>query len=158
MKKWTLIFQVLAYLLWIGTIIYYGISYFHLPDVIPIHFGITGKADSFGSKNTIGFEILIMSLCFALTQYTAKHPDSPLLNMPKAVKENTPLAQFFVQMLSTLVMLLFADISYESVQIALGKQMGISFIALGITGLVLVAAISVSVYGARWKKNHQVNE
>ena len=37
----------------VGHLLLIGFNYTQLPDQVPIHFDITGKPDSYGSKNTI---------------------------------------------------------------------------------------------------------
>lgn len=55
--------------------------------------------------------------------YVSKKPNFPLLNIPQNIKKKPILTEFIVSILLLIIMLIFADINYESIQNALGKPM-----------------------------------
>ncbi|MGN0095330.1 MAG: DUF1648 domain-containing protein [Corynebacterium sp.] len=64
------------------------VRYPGLPDTIPVHFGLGGEADAWGSKTTVLFLSLIMLVCIGGTFWASRHPDARWMNYPKDVTED----------------------------------------------------------------------
>lgn len=67
-------FKVLNYaflLLFCG---YTIVTYFQFPEVVPIHFNLSGEADGFGSKNMNWFLVLVGTALFSLCNIVQKTP------------------------------------------------------------------------------------
>ncbi|RRQ46761.1 DUF1648 domain-containing protein [Chryseobacterium sp. SC28] len=128
--------------IWIFTII----NFQKLPEIIPTHFNFSGKPDGFGSKNSLWFLLAVATACFALMLYLSKNPSSPLLNIPTNLKENPKIGRLVVNILNFILMLMFADINYESIAIALGKSKE-SISAIGyLGGSLLIFIIGMMIY------------
>jgi uncharacterized membrane protein len=61
MKKSSPLGTLLIFLIMIIPIIYTGSIYSSLPETIPLHFDINGKADGFGNKSKIWFIVILLS-------------------------------------------------------------------------------------------------
>lgn len=119
---------------WIYTVIYW----FELPETVAIHFGLDGKADGFGSKNMNFLLAGINTALFLLLNLVAKNPDAPGVNIPDYLRKNKPLAELFTQGILFFVMLLFADLAYESNRVSLGKQQELSLATVYILALMFI--------------------
>ena len=138
--------------IWVYTMITYG----KLPETVPIHFGLDGKADGFGSKNTNWFLAGISSAIFILMMYLSQNPNAPVLNIPENLKKDPAISEFVVSILSVLIMFLFANINYESIQVSLGKVEGLSHITNYILGVMLLFIISMMIYSWRLTKKSKI--
>ena len=139
---WAKIFLILSVITLLFVWLYTAFTYFDLPDIIPVHFGLNGTPDGFGSKNLNWFLALITTGDFLLCFYISKNIDSPLLNNPNSLRNNKPLAELFINVLMFVSMLMFANITYESTVIAMGNAE-----KLGWTTLALIVAIFVIMFG-----------
>ena len=61
---------IMLSVLWIRT----AITYFDLPDTIPIHYNASGVPDDFGSKTTLIMLPIIGTILFGILTYLNKHP------------------------------------------------------------------------------------
>ena len=138
--------------IWVYTMITYG----KLPETVPIHFGLDGTADGFGSKNTNWFLAGISSAIFILMMYLSQNPNAPGLNIPENLKKDPAISEFVVSILSVLIMFLFANINYESIQVSLGKVEGLSHITNYILGVMLLFIISMMIYSWRLTKKSKI--
>ena len=138
--------------IWVYTMITYG----KLPETVPIHFGLDGTADGFGSKNTNWFLAGISSAIFILIMYLSQNPNAPGLNIPENLKKDPAISEFVVSILSVLIMFLFANINYESIQVSLGKVEGLSHITNYILGVMLLFIISMMIYSWRSTKKSKI--
>ena len=138
--------------IWVYTMITYG----KLPETVPIHFGLDGTADGFGSKNTNWFLAGISSAIFILMMYLSQNPNAPVLNIPENLKKDPAISEFVVSILSVLIMFLFANINYESIQVSLGKVEGLSHITNYILGVMLLFIISMMIYSWRLTKKSKI--
>ena len=78
--------------------------------------------------------------------YVLKKPNFPLLNIPQNIKKKPILTEFIVSILLLIIMLIFADINYESIQNALGKTNGLSSIIHYLLGLVFIFVFGLLIY------------
>ena len=138
--------------IWVYTMITYG----KLPETVPIHFDLDGKADGFGSKNTNWFLAGISSAIFILMMYLSQNPNAPGLNIPENLKKDPAISEFVVSILCVLTMFLFANINYESIQVSLGKVEGLSHITNYILGVMLLFIISMMIYSWRLTKKSKI--
>jgi len=138
--------------IWVYTMITYG----KLPETVPIHFDLDGKADGFGSKNTNWFLAGISSAIFILMMYLSQNPNAPGLNIPENLKKDPAISEFVVSILCVLTMFLFANINYESIQVSLGKVEGLSNITNYILGLMLLFIIAMMIYSLRLTKKSKI--
>ena len=138
--------------IWVYTMITYG----KLPETVPIHFDLDGKADGFGSKNTNWFLAGISSAIFILMMYLSQNPNAPVLNIPENLKKDPAISEFVVSILCVLTMFLFANINYESIQVSLGKVEGLSHITNYILGLMLLFIIATMIYSWRLTKKSKI--
>lgn len=100
-------FGLLVFLWWF-TVKHYK----SLPQIIPIHFDLDGKADNFGSKK-FAFLLPVFALVFyILFAYTVRDPGSS--NFPVKITPENEYAQFlimkiFIRWLYVLIMMIFLN-------------------------------------------------
>jgi uncharacterized membrane protein len=117
--------------LWIWT----GTSYSNLPDTIPTHFNAAGEADGFGRKASIvGLPIIATLLYIGLTLLN-RFPHS--FNFPTPVTQDNALPQYtnatrMIRYLKLILVLVFAGISFQTIQQAngTGEGLGLWFLPL----------------------------
>jgi uncharacterized membrane protein len=73
MKKSSLPVTLLIIIISLIPLMYAASIYPGLPDTIPTHFGIDGKADGFGSRNTIWFTTLLLATLSVGTYFLIKY-------------------------------------------------------------------------------------
>ena len=123
--------------IWIFTIL----NYKNLPEIIPVHFGGDGKADGFGSKNSIWMLPILATMIFLLFYYLSRNPDSQLLNLPKNVKTNPIVSRLIVQILSLTIISLVATINYGSILTAMNEAGGLNILLMYTLLFVILGTI-----------------
>ncbi len=122
--------------LWIWT----GMSYSSLPDTIPTHFNAAGEADGFGRKASIVSLPVVASLLYIGLTLLNRVPHS--FNFPTPVTQDNALPQYtnatrMIRYLKLILVLVFAGISYQTIQQANGTGEGLGLWFLPLT-LVLI--------------------
>lgn len=154
MKSAIWIFIVLNILILVSVISYVILKYPELPEIIPTHFGSGGVADGFGNKNMIWLEVGINVAIYALLTYLSNKPQ--YFNMPDEMKANTPLIKLFAHVMCFVLMILFANLTYETIEVALGNAVKLSsnmWLFLGLLFLVLIGFLAYSSYSTPQKKS-----
>ncbi len=152
MKTASLIFAVLNILILVSVIFYVFLRYDDLPQVIPVHFGAGGEADGFGDKSMIWLEVGINVALYTGLTYLSKKPK--YFNMPDGMKANGPLINLFAHVMCFVLMLLFANLTYESIQVALGNAAKLStntWLFLGLMFMVIIGFLAFSSYSEKEK-------
>jgi uncharacterized membrane protein len=124
--------------LWVWT----GTSYSNLPDPIPTHFNAAGEADGFGSKaSIIGLHVIATLLYVGLT---ALNRFPHIFNFPTPITQDNALSQYtnatrMIRYLKLILVLVFAGISYQTIQQANGTGEGLGLWFLPLTlGLIFM--------------------
>lgn len=146
------ILLIINILILASTWIFTAISYFDLPEIIPVHFGFDGVPDRFGERKTNFALPVISTVNFIFLTYIGQNPDSPLLNVPDSLRQNKSLTQVFVQAMLTFVLLLFLSIVYETVQVAKGNQETISYITDTILAGMFLFILLFFIFARRYSK------
>ena len=102
--------------------------YFQLPDQVPIHFGIDGKADAYGSKTMIWLLPLIGGILYIMMTVTNRYPH--IFNYPVKINEGNAYNQYknatrLIRILKAIITVSFAYIIYAQIQSAQGNQSGL---------------------------------
>jgi uncharacterized membrane protein len=122
--------------LWVWT----GTSYSSLPDSIPTHFNAAGEADGFGKKaSIIGLPLIATLLYIGLTLLN-RFPH--IFNFPTPITPDNALKQYtnatrMIRFLKLILVVVFAGISFQTIQQANGKANGLGVWFLPLT-LVLI--------------------
>jgi uncharacterized membrane protein len=122
--------------LWVWT----GMSYSSLPDTIPTHFNAAGEADGFGRKVSIVGLPLIATLLYIGLTLLNRYPH--IFNFPTPITQDNALRQYtnatrMIRYLKLILVLVFAGISFQTIQQANGTGEGLGLWFLPLT-LVLV--------------------
>lgn len=135
-------------------------NYSVLPDIIPTHFDAAGNPDDWGSKKLIFLSPAISAVIFILITASSvilAIVDNPkrFINLPQKRKETLTKAQaetlrIFMNrclfVLKTLMLGLFAYLTWQTVEIALGKAD-----SLGLLFWLLIGALFVLAGYMVWK-------
>lgn len=156
MKTISSALKIISFLLLIFIWIFTIINFKNLPETIPIHYNLDGTPDGFGSRNTIWFETGLTTVLFLFLMYVSKKPNFPLLNFPQNIKDNPVLTEFVVSILLLIIMLIFADINYESIQNALGKTSGLSSMMHYLLALLFAFVIGLLVYSFKISRRQKL--
>jgi uncharacterized membrane protein len=122
--------------LWIWT----GTNFSSLPDSIPTHFNAAGEADGFGRKVSIVGLPLIATLLYIGLTLLNRYPH--IFNFPTPITQDNALRQYtnatrMIRYLKLILVLVFAGISFQTIQQANGTGEGLGIWFLPLT-LVLV--------------------
>lgn len=89
--------------------------YSDLPQIIPTHFNSSGDADRFGKKTLIWTLPAVATVLLLFLDYLAERPQSPLLSIPDAMRQQADMVKLFVGCLTTTMLLIFFSICLEVV-------------------------------------------
>jgi uncharacterized membrane protein len=134
------VFELLGWGVLLALWIWTGTSYSSLPDSIPTHFNAAGEADGFGRKASIvGLPVIATLLYIGLT-FLNRVPH--IFNFPTPVTQDNALRQYtnatrMIRYLKLILVLVFAGISFQTIQQANGTGEGLGLWFLPLT-LVLV--------------------
>lgn len=79
-------------------------------------------------------------------QYCAKNPYTPGLNIPETLRNNKELTNLFCQVICLIILILFLDIQYESVEVAQHRQKEISHLTLFLIGFMFIVMFGFFIY------------
>lgn len=124
--------------LWVMTVYAYG----NLPETIPTHFGVGGEADDYGSKMTLFFLPVIITLCFI--GLTVLHNYPHIFNYLKDITPANALYQYtnatrmirFIKFSISLISLVIVFMIYNAVITGSGR-LGSAFLPIMVVVLVI---------------------
>ena len=155
MKNLSFSLKIIASIILVFTWVYTIINFGSLPEIVSVHYGFNGKPDGFGSKNTLWFFLGVTTIVYVFLIYLSKNPNSPLLNIPRNLKNSPKVSELIVTVLNVLVMSLFSLINYESLQNALGKTEELSSAVNYVIGLMFLFIIVMVIYSYRFSKTQK---
>ncbi len=134
------IFELLGWGVLLALWVWTGTSYPSLPDSIPTHFNAAGEADGFGTKASIVGLSLIATLLYIGLTLLNRFPH--VFNFPTPITLDNALSQYtnairMIRYLKLILVLVFAGISFQTIQQAKGTGEGLGLWFLPLT-LVLV--------------------
>ncbi|OUL33235.1 DUF1648 domain-containing protein [Nostoc sp. 106C] len=107
-----------------GLVALFGIAihgWFALPESIPIHFGIDGKADGWGTKNFLWLLPIVGLIIYGMLTFINRYPHT--FNYAVRITEENALRQYqiacsMLNWLKTEIILLFAYIEWQMFNLA----------------------------------------
>jgi len=104
------------------------VYYSDLPDIIPSHFGASGKADGFSNKKFIWLLPILGTVMYYGMYRLNQYPH--LFNFPQKVTEENAerlytTASRMIRVLNVSIVCVFAIITHATIQTALEKQNGL---------------------------------
>lgn len=129
---------LVLFLLW-GLVIY---NYSSLPQIIPIHFDGSGKANGFGSKSTLFLLPIIGTFLFIGLTVLNKHPH--IFNYPVAINTENALKQYInatrmLRYVKLIILVIFSAIVWMTHSTVAGKTNGLGIWFLPLTlGLLFI--------------------
>lgn len=128
--------------------VYVILQYPTMADTIPVHYGVDGLADGFGSKNTIFVVPIIITFIILLLKYINRFPHK--FNYLAKVNEENAEAQYrmatrLINYLQLFLAAMFSYIIYKEIADA-GKQystLGVWFILLLLPGVMIPTVYTV---------------
>ena len=116
--------EISGYVILAGLWIFNTISFFSLPEIIPIHFDGNGDVDGYGKRATIFLLPIIGTFLFGMMTILNKSPEnfnySVEINTDNAEKQYT-IATRLMRILKVIMIFIFLLIDYQTVQIAMGE-------------------------------------
>lgn len=124
-------FTAIVFLAWIG---YLLIVWGQLPDEVPAHYDSAGVVDRWGSKWELLLLPIIACLLTVFLAFLEKHPEwHNYLNLTeKNIKFQYKNSRMLLNVIKNEALLFFAYISFQSIQVALGKASSLGFAFLPI--------------------------
>ena len=129
------VFELLGWGVLLALWIWTGTSYSSLPDTIPTHFNAAGEADDYGRKASIFGLPVIASLLYIGLTLLNRVPH--IFNFPTPVTQDNALRQYtnatrMIRYLKLILVLVFAGISFQTIQQAkgIGEGLGVWFLPL----------------------------
>ena len=135
--------KLMEVLSWLILFVFWGYTISHyssLPDTIPTHYNAAGEADGFGRKASIVGLPLIATLLYIGLTLLNRVPH--IFNFPTPVTPDNALRQYtnatrMIRYLKLILVLVFAGISFQTIQQANGTGEGLGLWFLPLT-LVLI--------------------
>jgi uncharacterized membrane protein len=136
-------FGLVAFLWWLTIK-----NYKTLPQRIPVHFDLDGKADHFGNKAFIFLMPVMGMLLYLIFMYITRHPESS--NFPVEITESNKEAQFlimtiFLRWILMLVLFIFLNSQDLMVRYAFDEnakpKASVATMLFSVLGSVLVVVI-----------------
>jgi uncharacterized membrane protein len=99
-----------------------------LPERIPIHFNAAGLPDGYGSRSSIWFLPATGVFMYILLTVVSAFPQ--IYNFPVKITEKNAQVQYrlatrFIRILKTLILILFLYLTYQTINSALSKTLGL---------------------------------
>ena len=137
--------SILAILLTFSLVTFY---YNQLPDKIAHHFDASGKPDGFGSKTTLIILPIISLILTIFMLLLCKIPH--LFNYPFTINNQNAEIQYrmstkMMRSITMIMAVLFLDITYQTIRVALEKQGGLYVISI-LLFFVIIAILLVNYY------------
>lgn len=149
MKNLALFFHGIAFLILVGITVFIILNFNSLPNVIPTHFNLAGKPDSFSNKIFIFFLIPLGFMIFLMLFFTSKNTESPFLNLPKDIKANKAATFLVLSVINCVLSLIFADLIYEGYLVAMSKRTELSGNILYLLGVLFLIIILISIFSKK---------
>ncbi len=123
-------------------------NYTDLPETIPTHYGLGGKADAFGNKQNIFILPIIAPILYILLTILSKSPHT--FNYFVEITEENAEYQYaistrMIRILKISIVCIFMFIVYSDIQNARGNMDGLSVWFFPITILLIFAPIVYSL-------------
>lgn len=117
-----------------------------IPDSIPTHFGISGKADTWGSKYIILFLPSITLLIYVGLTILGRYPH--VYNYPWQITDENAIRQYilartFLCWLKFELVVLFTCIEWITIQVALGNSSGLGIEFLPFCMIIVFGTIGI---------------
>lgn len=140
--------SVLNFLILLWVWIYSLRHYKDLPQEIPVHFDMEGKADGYGGKKMFFIiPVLAIGIFFLLgfAGFKIENEDFPYVLPDREAPIQNRLANVFLQLLSTICMLMMFFVQQYSVQYLYGQKPSmrkilICFVAVFVVTIALIIA------------------
>jgi uncharacterized membrane protein len=127
-----------------------------LPEIIPHHFGVSGKPDAWGGKWILWLLPGISLVLYVGLTILGRYPH--VYNYPRPITEKNAAAQYhlartMIVALKAEIILLFAYLQQQTIQVALGKTEG-----LGVAFLPIFLILIFGTIGIYFVKAYQARE
>lgn len=141
---------ILLLTVWAFTVMNYN----NLPDIIPVHYDLSGAADRFGSKNHILALPFIATILFVASTILNRFPH--VLNYPTPITKTNALMQYtnatrMIRYLKLAIVIIFGLIVFQTIQTANGQKDGLGawfiFLVMGLIFLPIMFFLIKSVKG-----------
>lgn len=144
-----IILELLGWFAIIGVWIFVFLNYSNLPETIPTHFDITGKADQFGSKDSIITLQSVLTLMFFGITLLIKLPHK--LNYPLQITEKNAKLQYtyatrLIRIIKLAIAIVFGLLFSKTILNSKGIDYGLGVYFYPIIFCLFVVPIVVYLY------------
>jgi uncharacterized membrane protein len=139
--------EAIAFLIWLGGLLFLVLNFETTPDQIPTHYDHTGTATTSGSKNSLWLLVAISTSLYVLLTIAARFPHTfnyPVEITPQNAERQYSLAVRMMLILKLVVLKIFV---YAHLTSMLARQLGGWF--LPVLTIVLIGVIGMYI----WKAN-----
>lgn len=130
------------------------VAHWHtLPARVPIHFGVTGEPNGWGSPHTFVLFPLVALFTWALLSVIVLYPQTfnyPMKTSASGRERMAPMAEEMISWIKLETIWMFAGITWSAVRAARGEGVGMArtVVALGVTATIGTAIL----YGLRLQR------
>lgn len=119
-------------------------SWASLPPTIPVHFGLTGKPDAWGSKQILWILLALVVVLYLGLTVVNRFPHT--FNYPYPITEQNALRQYQLALglmgwMKADLIWLFAFIEWQMLQVGLGASQGLGVAFLPVIMLVIFGTV-----------------
>jgi len=142
LKPVDVILEAVCISVFIALCVYLIFSWNKLPNIVPTHFGVSGKADGFGSRNSLLFLLPVILIFYPVLSLLQKFPY--IYNYVVEITEKNAETQYIyavrmIRMLKLELVLLFSYIEFQTIRAALPGE--------NTLGVLFTPIVLVSLFG-----------
>lgn len=149
LKAVDIILEVMSISVFALLILYLCFSWLRIPAVVPTHFGISGKADAFGSKNSILFLLPVILILYAGLTVLQKFPH--IYNYAVNITEKNAHTQYtyavrMLRALKLVMVLLFSYIEFSTIRSAVTGENSLGILFLPVFLVCVFGTLGVYIW------------
>jgi uncharacterized membrane protein len=120
-----------------------------IPDLIPTHFGLSGKVDDWGGKGSLWLLPGIGAGLYALITFVSRFPHTfnyPWPITPTNAEKQYHIGRMMINFIKVETVWLFVYLDWNIIQVAMSKSTGIGISFLPIVIIVVILTICLGIY------------
>lgn len=130
------------------TWLYLVVSWSELPEKIPTHFDLLGRADSWGGRGAILIAPIFMSVLYIILTIPSRFPES--FNYIVNITEENARRQYqnartLIVWLRTEITFMFLYLEWQSIQVSINKSIGLGVWFLPVFFIILFGTLVVYI-------------
>ena len=132
----------------VGNFVYLFMNWSNIPDVVPTHFGVSGMANDFGSKNSLLLSPImatLLSVGMIVLSYFPKAFNIPVTLNRENIKREYKLGRDLLLVIALEISAFFLYVEVQNIRIALErvKSLGGAFIVIELVVIFFTVAFYI---------------